>query len=1220
MDWKKQNRLGLVLRVFAAVFVMGGAVLPAGAVDVDVQNDADYARLVGAMRAAEYVRSDVIVSTNPRPRVYATLAATMAFAEQNPEASGVQVELFLGAIDTALSGYAFGDQDLNERANFYAALRFAVINEPALAGTDTRVGRRALALLGIVVPDPDGFESIQRRMVRYELALARPLDYRNEVFDLLVTGFYGVDPAGNAREELPALLDAYFAAEGFDPALGEVREDMAQVNAGLAILPTDFAGYQLAISVSPENEALRNAVTTQLDTVRAQIDAIVGFDPMVDDGSLDFALAGAPGLEESVDLAMNDAAYVQSVLDELRANLEATAEARAAASAASFLMLQSQFGEIEDYATYTRDYSSIALQTNDDLSTVQSGVSIAGNLAIGIAGFYTGDPLTAAGGFLSAVTEAIGLAGVLTSGPSVDEQTFDQVVALRMQVEVMRQEMHERFDRIDQQLNIMYNTIVSGFNAIGDQIGDLQGDVDAIIRDMAVVRSQLRRLEAALYGVAQDILLTDLTNQTNVVLDYRDENGIDLPYSGGSPDFITASESFFTYATLTSQSEAFVGSRSNSTVNLGNAYQYVGDGPVSGFLNDLAVLPVSLGVPSLSNVDLAGIEPWSQAASAYAQLARESPWYFAYRYGRQVADYNADPQNESMPELDRIVVSGDQLYSFVERIREVDGDGSSALFAALVQNYKDAAASFQAQVDAEIVASLPSFLTNNGVTLDLWAQGPQENISTLIPNMPAFDVSGSSQTLAIPYSAIQNGGFGAFTLPANPDEGLLLRALYLSLKAIDPDPDAFKPRVEFTNWTNASNDFQANFWFGAFEGPAVGPVYKSIRFSFDYRVGGLSWFPYFGTDTATARDVFKLVWDYEPTSNHLDDQTSSSSLLPSPGASFESPLYRVRITGRTTFPSVDESTVQPYLFVLRERVHTHLLLELFEENSALWLAARELDDAEALLDAYVTIGMPKELSQSEVLRSALRAVPGTSELGLGSIDIITLINDIDQSDSFNDWSSAFSVVNIGTILNDRIDVVHEEILRGLQRPAQAPEYVGWVLNELEHLRTTAFSLAVDDTYVASANGTAMADAIDGVLVNDVDQEYRTILVDTAYELDPAYVGPSNGSVVVNADGSFMYDADPGFVGTDSFTYRSMTTIPGVASAVYSLPATVVIVVPAAGCGLADFNADGQLNFFDVSAFLVAYQGQGTQADLNQDGLFNFFDVSAFLVAYQGGCP
>jgi hypothetical protein len=52
----------------------------------------------------------------------------------------------------------------------------------------------------------------------------------------------------------------------------------------------------------------------------------------------------------------------------------------------------------------------------------------------------------------------------------------------------------------------------------------------------------------------------------------------------------------------------------------------------------------------------------------------------------------------------------------------------------------------------------------------------------------------------------------------------------------------------------------------------------------------------------------------------------------------------------------------------------------------------------------------------------------------------------------------------------------------------------------------------------------------------------------------------------------------------------------------------------------DLNGDGTLNFFDVSAFLVAFSANEPAADFTGDGLFNFFDVSAFLVAFNAGCP
>ncbi len=53
---------------------------------------------------------------------------------------------------------------------------------------------------------------------------------------------------------------------------------------------------------------------------------------------------------------------------------------------------------------------------------------------------------------------------------------------------------------------------------------------------------------------------------------------------------------------------------------------------------------------------------------------------------------------------------------------------------------------------------------------------------------------------------------------------------------------------------------------------------------------------------------------------------------------------------------------------------------------------------------------------------------------------------------------------------------------------------------------------------------------------------------------------------------------------------------------------------------ADLTDDGQLDFFDVSAFLDAFAKQDRLVDFTSDGLFDFFDVSAFLDAFAQGCP
>ena len=56
--------------------------------------------------------------------------------------------------------------------------------------------------------------------------------------------------------------------------------------------------------------------------------------------------------------------------------------------------------------------------------------------------------------------------------------------------------------------------------------------------------------------------------------------------------------------------------------------------------------------------------------------------------------------------------------------------------------------------------------------------------------------------------------------------------------------------------------------------------------------------------------------------------------------------------------------------------------------------------------------------------------------------------------------------------------------------------------------------------------------------------------------------------------------------------------------------------------LPDYAAPlGQLNFFDVSAFIALFSANDPAADIAAPfGQLNFFDVSAFIQAFSAGCP
>ena len=88
--------------------------------------------------------------------------------------------------------------------------------------------------------------------------------------------------------------------------------------------------------------------------------------------------------------------------------------------------------------------------------------------------------------------------------------------------------------------------------------------------------------------------------------------------------------------------------------------------------------------------------------------------------------------------------------------------------------------------------------------------------------------------------------------------------------------------------------------------------------------------------------------------------------------------------------------------------------------------------------------------------------------------------------------------------------------------------------------------ANNDAYTTPRN-TTLTVAAPGVLANDTDPENPPLTAQLV-------TGPSNGTLTLNANGSFTYTPNTGFSGTDSFTYRARDASSG------SAPATVTLTV------------------------------------------------------------
>ena len=99
-------------------------------------------------------------------------------------------------------------------------------------------------------------------------------------------------------------------------------------------------------------------------------------------------------------------------------------------------------------------------------------------------------------------------------------------------------------------------------------------------------------------------------------------------------------------------------------------------------------------------------------------------------------------------------------------------------------------------------------------------------------------------------------------------------------------------------------------------------------------------------------------------------------------------------------------------------------------------------------------------------------------------------------------------------------------------------------------------ISAADAYATNA-GTALTVAAPGVLGNDSDPDSDAL---TAL----LFTGPTQGTLTLNADGSFTYTPASGFVGVDSFTYAALDGKGAVGA-----PAVVTITV-----GAVDGDGDG----------------------------------------------
>jgi VCBS repeat-containing protein len=122
---------------------------------------------------------------------------------------------------------------------------------------------------------------------------------------------------------------------------------------------------------------------------------------------------------------------------------------------------------------------------------------------------------------------------------------------------------------------------------------------------------------------------------------------------------------------------------------------------------------------------------------------------------------------------------------------------------------------------------------------------------------------------------------------------------------------------------------------------------------------------------------------------------------------------------------------------------------------------------------------------------------------------------------------SFKVINYGSYTgNNNLDFTGLILGNGLR--------LNPIFNAKDLTFVVASSAAPDaknDAYGVNQNQTLTVNALQGVLANDVHPNNDPLAI-------ALKTGANNGKVTLNSNGSFVYTPNPGFLGTDTFTYKA----------------------------------------------------------------------------------
>ncbi|MEU1812645.1 hypothetical protein [Micromonospora aurantiaca (nom. illeg.)] len=262
----------------------------------------------------------------------------------------------------------------------------------------------------------------------------------------------------------------------------------------------------------------------------------------------------------------------------------------------------------------------------------------------------------------------------LGSGPSEHELVMQEIGKLREQVDELRTEMHDRFDRVEAILTAVYDDIMSVLHRMSTDLAGVVRDIDAIKRQINGLETRVDQLSLSMQEALKKSALNDTEFVINTYVGYTARTKRPLSVA----QYDETEGRLFTTATSTAVGAPFVLTPAEWSQPGVDPVRVLDEKSPYGAIDYLSYLARTWdpAYPATTKVPHAGV--WTMSARAYTALALENP--------ALAGDMTGDDSFAA-----RVGRSGQVIVDAAGRFSSPTSDGHrNALFTGLVDNYTSA--------------------------------------------------------------------------------------------------------------------------------------------------------------------------------------------------------------------------------------------------------------------------------------------------------------------------------------------------------------------------------------------------------------------------------------------------------------------------------------------------------------------------------------------------